>query len=403
MDNRNIPIDELGVFLDKETNAKILEDIKDDILKNLNIIAVKIGPRHYIMSRIEDAVGAIKLNNVSVGIIILNNIQTRMKYFGDIDVLTEEINNITKHVDIIKENAKLYGGVFRYFTIFDKNSYMYNLNVNNIRLRFDVAESGYVMKPFINESFNFLDLFKNNRFVRSGTENEIPNHIGWKKSELIKALSESEFFHENVTERVNQRGFIEYKYEYPNMRPKIVTIRKKRSFPIFDNVTKPVLELLYRHINNYNSINFRKLCAMDKIDDITMKRMLDKFNPTFLNGKYKDMNHREICSNFEDVREFLIEIPQASQDVLFQPGGRYAMNVEKKYNTFMGLENKEEEKIKELYIKYFKNCKDEKITRDDIIFDAIELGLVDQINRNMSKNKICEVIQKYIKSIHIVD
>ena len=364
---------------------------------------------------------------------IINDVKTNYNpsyVMLKLNLITQHHYNRTASLKILKLLNKIeaffqpLGYAYRYFMFFDENSYMYNINVNNTKLRFNISESGYCGPDSDNLSKLIFDRFSNimragaplshfNHLINSSSKrlNDLNyefvtggyDYIGWSKTELISALKESEFFEEHVDEITNSSGFTNYIYTYSyfgdNVKRKL---QSKRNLPIFEYVPKLYLELIYRYINNYKDINLRSLCKSPYIDNITLYRMLDKFDPTFLNGKYKELSVNEICNvlGVDVITSSMLEIPQLSQDILYQPGGRYEKEVRKKYNTFMGVKEEEKIEIKEIYNKYLLNCEDKTIPIQSVIFDAIELGLFEQINRNMTREEICEIIRQYIVTLY---
>ena len=333
------------------------------------------------------------------------------------------LNDLNELFIMIKSEFELNHYTWRYFSFFKNDSYMYKLNILNKRIEFDIAESGYIssylsispdkiFNTFKERAKKSLDrytfddernLSKQERGEFRRVNGEYPL-IGWKRSELLKALKESELFEEKVETVTTYTGKIKYIYTYPKISKKSMSIRKLRPLPIFDRVSKVKLELIYRYVNNYKNINFPKLCSIYYIDTITMLRMLDKFDPNFMGGNYKNLNVDEICATFgttkEMVKSMIEEIPNISQAIIYQPGGRYAQNIQKKYaDVFKSFESTESEELNSLYNKYALNCQNPNISEKEIVFDAIELGLVEYISRNMTKEEICKIIKNYIKNI----
>ena len=336
----------------------------------------------------------------------LADIKSNIDIVDSFDSINARINKI---VDTIELRLNNEGFEYRYFAFFNENSYMYNLNTNYTRLKFDIAESGYSYsnsEELAEEVFEeFLENAKNNRYLKNSkflprtNDNQLRKLVGWSKSDLIDALAESEYFKEVVQDDYNRIHI------YPNIGVRIWRYENNK-LPLLRYLSKQRLELIYKYVNNYNRINFKTLCDMNGIDTITVRRMLNKFDPTFLNGKYNDMNVAEICKsfNFNLISRSSLDIKELSENIYFQPGGRYFNSVEKNFNVYMGINNEEaENKIKDLYRKYIINCEDLTITRDLIMFDIIELGLIKQINRSTTREEMCKIIRKYITSIYKYD
>ena len=376
----------------------------------------------YSLNRIEDIkdqLGGLTINVDNIKITLDPNEMLVLLQTFNFILGWRQYETIFALIERIKLFFKTQGYDYRYFMFFKNDSYMYSININNTKLRFDIAQSGYSTPDFNNLSKLVFDQFS--KFMRSKTHlsnfrkilpdsdfslnyemrTQGHNYVGWSRSELISALKESEFFEEHVDEITNSSGFIKYIYTYPKFNVSY-KIRSKRELPIFEYVSRVKLELIYKYINNYNGINLHSLCKLKNIDNITLRRMLDKFDPSFLKGKYKELSVDEMCEALgtKAISASMLEIPQLSHDILYQPGGKYEKKIRKNYNEFMNIKEEEKTEIKEIYNKYLLNCADKNVSTQSIVFDAIELGLVDKIDRNMTRAEICEIIRKYIVQLY---
>jgi len=296
---------------------------------------------------------------------------------------------------------------------------MYNINSLSVKLQYDIAESGYITKDdkiiqervfegliytantekvnFAYSAYKDLNweekLYFNDSQIGKG-------FIGWKKSELIAALKESEFFEEKIDSITEENGSKVYLYTYPKLGPRQFIIKKERTLPILDNLSKVKLEYLYRYINNTDNVNFLKLCSIKFIDKVTLIRMLDKFNPNFIRGEYHSMEVNQICNALTVLRNLPIDQDYINE-FKYQPGGRYMKQIQEKYardnpGLFKNSDNIPIEKLPAIYQKYIDNCGSDNITLQEILYDIIELGLSNQINRQMNKEQLCKIIRNYI-------
>ena len=332
------------------------------------------------------------------------------------------LKNITRQIEA---DCKLKGYVYKYFNFFNEDCYMYKINILNKKLEYDIAESGYVTEKseiiknvayeslfafleennedsYQNEVYSRLDDVEVNKMLRSDNLTWYA-FVGWKKKEYIKALKESELFEENVETIETERG-INYVYTYPNLGHRKITTWRLRSFPILDGIGKVLLEYLYRYLNEIGSnvTNLTKLCQIDYIDAPTLQRVLVSVDPKFRGGDVKDLGVNEICSLFNIRKELISGIPKISEDIILQPGGKYARDIQRKYiQQRPGLfkEKLEDVKLKPMYEKYMLRCGDPNIPIQDIIFDAMDLRLTKLINRNMSRDELCRVIRNYLENI----
>ena len=338
------------------------------------------------------------------------------------------INNI---IYKIVSELSLQNYTFRYFMIFN-NSFMYKLNLLNIKLEYDIAECGYITVDNKNIQDNIFSFLREsletdewsvcdyiNRNIRMNNLElsyyeeyyNIEILIGWRRSELISALKESEFFEEKIETRTNSVGNEIYIYTYPKLGPREFVIKKKRSLPILDNINKSILEYIYRYINN-TKFNLDSLCskkfktnnslieASKILDKPTLVRLFKEYNPNFIGGVYKNMEVAQICDILNNYKTLYID-KDYIESIKYQPGGRYMKQIQEKYiknnsEIFTDSNKIPVEKLPDVYQKYVDNCGNKNMDIKDILYDIIELGLSNQINRQMNKEQLCKIIRNYI-------
>ena len=418
-----------------------LNDIVSDLKKDYEKRLIEIGNLYKVkIISIEDYQNALNsLNEINHKIYMIESLQFNhiyftpgyfirsLKFFINSSSISINIKNRINYVfNKILNDFKLHNFTFRYFEFFNDKSFMYKLNSLNIKLEYDVAEAGYVTEnnEIIRDNvFSELRYVTNNQkdnFSKSIYENldtsvrvdgnltewmeselyervEGDHLIGWTKNELLAALRESEFFEEKVETITKDNGLQFYLYSYPKLGPRKFRIKKQRSLPILDWVSKVKLEYLYKYVNNFNGVNFSKLCSIKFVDKFTLVKMLDKFNPKFRAGTYKNMEVEQICN----ALTLSLKLP-INQDYIeefrYQPGGRYMKEIQAKYTKENPGMFKDTliEKLPAIYQKYIDNCGNDNISLQEILYDAIELGLSNQINRQMNKEQLCKIIRNYI-------
>jgi hypothetical protein len=330
-------------------------------------------------------------------------------------------DKLTKVYNIIIDNLKERGYIYKYFIFIKENSYMYQLNINNTRLEYDIASSGLTLiAPYdvTEHAFNLLRGTLSGSFpyqvvtpqdistkfrtlIPMEEENNITyknkhgtQFIGWKRSELIAALKESELFKEEVTEISPER----YVYRYPNLGKATLNIRKRRELPIFDLLSKYRLEYLYQYINTNRAkgtpLNFKKLCRMRYVDLPTMHRMLKKFLPILYNV-FEDKSLQEICEQLSLRGDMLTFIPERGAAIKYHPGGRY----EKEAAEELLPGSREEYKLNQLYQKYIDRCNDPTLDILEIVFDMHELEIFNIAKRGMTKEQLCVIITRYLRDV----
>jgi hypothetical protein len=352
-------------------------------------------------------------NNLNINFILadlVNYVKYKQYYISD----EQQAEIVNLYNDILSYLGS-YGFIFKYYIFIKENSYMYQLNVNNVRLEYDIAASGMtilappiiygstfrrIQATFTRTQVDAIDIRRaaqiNNDEEHFGITYEDKHgnsFIGWKRSELIAALKESEVFKEEVTE-INPGKYI---YSYPNLGKAIMHIRKKRELPIFDLLSKVKLEYLYQYINSQraggNQFNFQKLCRM-QVDRETMDRMLKKFLPS-LEPIFKDLSVLEICKELSVHKQAMVFIPERGAAIKYRPGGRY----EKEAAEELLPGTHEEYKLNQLYQKYIDRCNDPTLDKSEILFDMDELEIFSMSNRRMTKEQLCAIITKYLRDV----
>jgi hypothetical protein len=328
----------------------------------------------------------------------------------------------------VEDNLYNDGYVFRYFDFLKEDSYMYQINVNRTRMEYDIFDAGDISTEEDTILSNILGISlmengpKGGPAVLSEVNNYITdnglkalkfrdrrvgysNLIGWNISEYKDALIESGYFNIEITEEkhLNKKGEkrILYRHTYPKLYNYAYILHEP--FPDLDKVAPYYFDssrtmYLYKFLNNQGSpkLNMNKLCKQPHIDAPTLQRMLLLKDPKFRGGHVKDMGVKAICSLFNVRSELVASIPEVSKQLMIKPGSRYERELSKE---FLSIGQLPEEKLSKEYQKYLDRCNNHRVTEKDIIFDAIELGLGNYIQRNMSRNELCELIRNYLESV----
>jgi hypothetical protein len=111
------------------------------------------------------------------------------------------------------------------------------------------------------------------------------------------------------------------------------------------------------------------------------------------NKIYSD--HKSIvCNTINKETSLLKEIPEMSQAILLQPGGKmYKKYMEDpKLFTSIGAEN-----VGQLQREFYTLCQDPTKDKFHVLLFAVRLGIADTIQDHMNKQDICNIIGNYLK------
>ena len=178
------------------------------------------------------------------------------------------------------------------------------------------------------------------------------------------------------------------------------TTRSPIKQPYLKSLNKIMLEQLYYYAYR-PKLNLDTICEISPpVDKNILKQIILKFVDSrrfrFKPEELLIYTRGELCQILQKLRydvEVLKIIPERSQEVILQPGG-------KTYLKYLGeperFSTSKVENIPETYKVYYQNCSDITKTKEDILYDAIELGLSNQIDRGMTKEDLCRMILNYL-------
>jgi hypothetical protein len=308
------------------------------------------------------------------------------------------------------------GYTYKYFMPVKTDAFIYQINVNNVRMEYDIAAAGIGSRGSSNVSSSVYNTLKSefdrdhislmnlkHQVYRTVYQSEHPEgikwdpgetFIGWKKSEYVSALKESGMFEEIMIEDGNGR-FIR---SYPNLGKAIIRTQHSRPNIVLEKLTTKQLGYLYQYINSQRAggiqFNFQKLCNSRYVDLPTMQRMLQRFLPplyqVFINKSLK-----EICSDLSIRKQTMVFIPERGAAIKYRPGGRY----EKEAAEELLPGSREEYKLNQLYQKYIDRCNDPELDKSEILFDMQDLDIMNLADRKMNKNQLCAIITKYLRDV----
>lgn len=355
---------------------------------------------------------------------------------------------------------KVYGYSFKYFHFFSDSSYLNNINVHQIEPNLDTFETGKT-GPDISEKVlaNLLGvgmgLITSYRIRGSDITimNNIPEiiqggiNVGWTKQHLIDALAKSELFYEEIVpierqvtyylieydnegteipgEKV-EKTFSRYLHRYPNLLklgmnpdpedyisfthfdlnqkfsedfsiPGNVSIRGESQYYL-KMLPKYILEQLY--ILAYSpKLNLSILCEIPYMDKFVIRRLIQKYFRVQHDQLIFYPTKSEMCGFLESLRVMgtvLPEIHETSKALIFQPGGQTLRSYMTQPELYVGIQPPAPPSA---YFEFYDRCADPNVDKSEIIFDAIQLGLIDKIDRNMTKEEICRIIQRFIRPL----
>jgi len=345
------------------------------------------------------------------------------------ELLAHHRNQLQNVSDNIRKDYTSYNYDASYIVFFEKNSFLYNINRKNLDLDVFTFKIGTINDNYGNEFMNkFLekglasksnigpeDYYDLEPFLRETGHNfhsfSPTNGIGWTKQKLIDALGQHELFKEEIIP-------IQKEYFYYNFDKYLTENRFQRRYPKLEELGLyyPDQEFEIYMNNEYRKkhppesefVNIKLEGNITKTDEphSLLKRIpkyvLEQFYHKYFYprlSKQELMNYQksdilDIISRDITMKGFHREIPEISQALILQPGGR----TYSKYMQQPGLFQKRlEVQVPQEYRKYLSNCDDVNVGRDIILYDIIELGLSNQVIRGMSKMDLCNIIKNYLK------
>jgi hypothetical protein len=467
-----------GVFPPKEINDTILSKYIKHISNIIEqIIKYKTDQGTYVPHYVIETKTYLEKGKVHIPYIrlIINN-----KYLlfnaNDSIKFKSLLDRLQSIIDNIKDEYAGYDYTYRYFNFFNDNSYLYQINRTRTEIDPEIFVTGtvnnnygeLVFKSLMDNRFIFYDreiedMFKKNFDIFNGYP--FANTIGWTKDMIFTELTKLELFHEEITpvqiigfdfEKNNGEEKVKDRYlrNYPNLEKHGLTYYSNDydteyldeggeshsyNYTISENITvlsephlllkrlpKFALEQLY-YFGYKPTLKVEKLLDIPNIDTITLRRMFELYFPTPINLdellRYTKEDFLDIIRRHITMKQFHIEIPTTSKELILQPGGRmYLHYLTKKAVPFsrevtplvtpqLIQENVRTAKLKqeqedlrnrlisipETYKKYLQNCEDVAVDYRTVLFDAIELGLSTQLTRDMEKSEICSIISRYLK------
>ena len=439
------------IFPNKDISISIWNKYLDDIIK---ILGETTFLTNYMSEyRVKELQGLI--NGIKSGVHNkFNSLYHLLKNIKDFTSDIVSINKINHILEFINRDYTTYSYNFHYFWFMDTDSYLLHVKKDQIELSPEIFESSTLVPDMSSKILDFLlkegfNYYSRNKIFYNLTGNfrdnpvfyrNHPNYLGWSRHRLLETLKKSELFQEEIVPIE-----IEYKYEngevfdlkggdnflkiknnkrylhrYPNLEKLGMktdtmdrffdaeldvlypanTTRSPIEQPFLKYLSVGMLEMLYYLIAS-PKLNLSRVCEIPYIDKNILKQIITKFTRIDMHLRLNLDDWRVVTKSYlcQLLNQYLIsqdvrsEIPERSQEVILQPGGKTYLKYLGEPERFLPTKV---ENVSEIYKSYYQNCSDVTKTREDILFDAIELGLSNQINRGMTKADICRIIFKYL-------
>ena len=249
--------------------------------------------------------------------------------------------------------------------------------------------------------------------------------VGWTKSQLTEALSDAGIFDATVEDTGIIAKKLEYTWarDYSSRKIEVeVEVDVKLYKHTYPNLIKFGIPGEYYHgskIQKYDMINMHKY----KLENLY--RLIFKPKPDWelccshplVDGKSLAIEYqrregvkfpttdKSIICNLLSRPQLYREIPEISQQLIFQPPSKTAAGIQyQKYLNEKTLgEFKPVESVRTIsmsaYDKFYDMCSDPNRDRFSALIHAIELGLEIKLSENMTKEEICNSIRRYLKMI----
>jgi len=240
---------------------------------------------------------------------------------------------LTNLMSTILEDYASVNYEFRYFTFFNMNSYMYNLNRNQIKPASKIFRTGtlypdksdIVWKNLLQHGLGFESKWRLGIPRKRGKllfRHELKqNTIGWSKKALIEALEQSEIFYEEIIPHEKEINYIDY-WDYENYndmiedepemtnvieKPKVITKKLIRYEHVYPNLLKlgmvyNTMEMIsYLHISptgeTYDEMEVESNYSREPIKQFYLKLLPKYILEQLYHSVYKDwINLHKICT-----------------------------------------------------------------------------------------------------------
>ena len=452
--NQLSPLD--GVYPTKAINEIILNKYRQPIIKVLESFNLEpteylerlVHGLYYYIERVKAAQDPVKLFT-GLNQLINNKFQkfTDEEYRDNVIF----INDLRVIIESIKAEYIGYNYEYDYFMFYEKNAYLYNINKLNVNFDINTFVTGTINKDFSKEvitEYAFIQgldisgIYRHPYLLHDLKKDKkkfytVPTgRIGWSKQKILDALIQNNLFHEVITPEIRMytydggriREEIRYRRNYPELEKLGLIYRhdvyetyltdenhdehpvgirlegnltqKDTPHLLLGRLPRYVLEQFYYYVYKPR-LNINILPEIQYMDVNTARRMMHEYFPVsidvnvLMNYQLKDIF--DIISRNITMREFHQEIPELSQALILQPGGRTYSKYMQQPELF---QKGPEVQVPQEYRRYLLNCQDVNIGFETIIFDAIELGLTSQLRRGMSRTDVCNIIRNYLQ-IHI--
>ena len=252
-------------------------------------------------------------------------------------------------------------------------------------------------------------------------------------NEDSEGAEDNESAEDNSTPEITVENLVRYDHRYPNLEKMGTDLNQEDEIwylvrdpenlleiefhPIKDRVTRSplknllldkcsrfVLEQLYYLIKN-PQLNFQKVCEVPYMDKYTLRRVILNRTPiTLPKEQLWSLTKTDLCEildRYLSLQQIQERIPEASQELILQPFGKTYFKYLKSSAPYEAERTKRlgQEELSNYYQRYLQQCSDPHRSLEELIYDALELGLSNQIFRGMTRDQICEIISRYIQSV----